>query len=76
MLKARAAALRDFDSLPDDVLIGYPELALLDGRNETALRQARAVGKLPIPAVPNAGRRVRFRLGAVRKYLRGDFVAT
>jgi hypothetical protein len=72
MLAARAVALRDFDSLPDDALIGYPELALIDGRNETALRQAKAVGRLRIPAVRQQERRVRFRVGDVRKYLRGE----
>ena len=71
-LAARAEALRHFDSLPDDALIGYRELALLEGRSEDTLRQARRLGRLPIPRHGNNTKVLRFRVGDARRYLRGE----
>ena len=75
MLAARAQALQYFDLLPDDALIGYRELALLEDRSEDTLRQARRHGKLPIPRVGSNGKVLRFRVGDVRAYLRGEVAA-
>jgi hypothetical protein len=68
---ARAAALRDLDSWPDDMLLGYREIAHLTGRSEDTLRQARRRGKLPIPARGDT-RRFMCRLGDIRAWLRGE----
>lgn len=72
MLGARAVALEQFDKLPDDALVGYTELALLTGRSEDTLRQARRLGKLPIPKHPGCERPLRFQVRDVRRYLRGE----
>jgi hypothetical protein len=71
LLAARAEALRSFDVLPDDALIGYRELAILENRSEDTLRQARRLGRLPIPRHGSNGKVLRFRVGDVRAYLRG-----
>ncbi len=75
LMSARAEALRMFDSLPDDALVGYRELAILEGRSEDTLRQARRLGRLPIPRHGSNGKVLRFRVGDVRKYLRGELAA-
>ena len=75
LLAARAEALRHFDSLPDDCLVGYRELALLEGRSEDTLRQARRLGRLPIPRHGQNSKVLRFRVGDVRRYLRGELGA-
>lgn len=72
LLAARAEALRCFDQLPDDALIGYRELAILENRSEDTLRQARRLGRLPIPRHGANAKVLRFRLGDVRAYLRGE----
>ena len=74
LLSARAEALRLFDTLPDDALIGYRELAILEGRSEDTLRQSRRLGRLPIPK-HGSGRLLRFTVGNVRRYLRGELTA-
>lgn len=75
MLSARAEALRCFDALPDDALIGYRELSILENRSEDTLRQARRLGRLPIPRHGSNGKVLRFRVGDVRRYLRGELAA-
>jgi len=75
LLAARAEALRCFDSLPDDALIGYRELAILENRSEDTLRQARRLGRLPIPRHGPNVKVLRFRVGDVRAYLRGELGA-
>ena len=75
LLNARAEALRCFDALPDDCLIGYRELSILEDRSEDTLRQARRLGRLPIPRHGSNGKVLRFRVGDVRKYLRGELAA-
>jgi hypothetical protein len=75
LLAARAEALRCFDVLPDDALIGYRELAILENRSEDTLRQARRLGRLPIPRHGSNGKVLRFRVGDVRRYLRGELAA-
>lgn len=70
-LAARAEALRSFDLLPDDALIGYRELSQLEGRSEDTLRQAKRLGRLPIPRHGSNTKVLRFRVGDVRRYLRG-----
>jgi hypothetical protein len=75
LLAARAEALRSFDALPDDALVGYRELAILEGRSEDTLRQARRLGRLPIPRHGSSGKLLRFRVGDVRLYLRGGLSA-
>lgn len=72
LLSARAEALRSFDLLPDDALVGYRELSILENRSEDTLRQARRLGRLPIPRHGTNGKVLRFRVGDVRKYLRGE----
>ena len=74
LLNARAEALRSFDTLPDDALVGYRELALLEGRSEDTLRQARRLGRLPIPRHGANTKVLRFRVGDVRRYLRGELI--
>ena len=71
VLASRAEALRAFDAMPDDALIGYRELSVLDGRSEDSLRQARRHGRLPIQKHPSSGRMLRFTVGNARKFLRG-----
>lgn len=75
MLNARAEALRAFELMPDDALIGYRELSLLEGRSEDTLRQARRKGRLPIPRHGANAKVLRFRCGDVRAYLRGELVS-
>ena len=76
MLAARAQALQHFDLLPNDALIGYRALAILVDRSEDTLRQARRLGKLPIPRVGSNSKVLRFRVGDVRAYLRGEAAAS
>ena len=75
MLTARAAALRDFESLPDDAQVGFAEIALLEGRSEAATRQAFYEGKLGLRRVKGTGRKVKFRVGDYRQRVRGEEVA-
>jgi len=55
--------------LTDDVLIGVPEVAALTGFAEISIQQRRIKGGFPNP-LPGV-RRLRWRLGDIRAYMRG-----
>ena len=64
--------IKNFDTLPDDSIVSRRVAALLLGASGRTLQPDR---NPPIPLIRLSARRVGFRVGDIRKLVRGDMAA-
>jgi hypothetical protein len=59
--------IQNFDTLPDDAIVSSKITAIILSESERTLRR-----HPPIPRIQMSARRVGFRVGAIRAFVRGE----